>query len=97
MQNSGITLTDVRENALLSIKALREGKIEISTAKEIRENLSIIIDTARVQVDFLRAIPNNVKKEISESDIKAIAGTLIDRDAELDKSLYKIEENNNKY
>jgi hypothetical protein len=95
--NSGITLIDVRTEAFDTIKRLKNGEIDIKTAAEIRNNLNVIIDVAKTQVEFLKAIPNSVKEKMNEQTIKAIAGTLRDRDAELDESLDEIDKNKNIY
>ena len=90
--NTGITLTDVRSEALNAIAQLKDGKMDVKTASEIRSLLGTIIDTAKVQVEFLKSIPNSVKEKLDINSIKAIAGTLRDRDAELDETLNEIEQ-----
>ncbi len=92
--NTGITLTDVRKEAMDAIKLLKNGTIDVSTAREVRGLLGTVIDTAKTQVEFLKAIPNPVKEKLAVDDIKAIAGTLRDRDAELDITLQNIEKKN---
>ena len=94
MNNTGITLTDVRKEALDTINKLKDGSMEVKTAAEIRNLLGTIIDTAKVQVEFLKSIPNSVKEKLDTDSIKAIAGTLRDRDAELDESMNEIERKN---
>ena len=95
MSNTGITLTDVRSEAMEAIQKLKDKSMDIETAKEIRNLLNTVIDTGKTQVEFLKALPNSVKEEMKVNDIKAIAGTLRDRDAELDESLTNIEHENN--
>jgi len=90
--NTGITLTDVRSEAMNAIAQLKDGKMDVKTASEIRSLLGTIIDTAKVQVEFLKSIPNSVKEKLDTNSIKAIAGTLRDRDAELDETLNEIEQ-----
>lgn len=90
--NSGITLTDVRSLAFDTIKQLQNKEMDVKTASEIRNLLGVVIDTAKTQVEFLKAIPNSVKEQMDQNTVKAIAGTLRDRDAELDESLNEIEE-----
>lgn len=94
--NSGITLTDVRAEAFDAIQKLKNKEMDVKTAGEIRNLLNVVIDTAKTQVEFLKAIPNSVKEKMDETTVKAIAGTLRDRDAELDHSLTEIEENRKK-
>ncbi len=97
MNNSGITLVDVRNQAFDTIKMLKEGKLDVKTAKEIKGLLDVVVDTAKTQVDFINALPQNLKEGMSEDSVKAIAGTLQDRDAELDKSLADIHKSRNSY
>lgn len=94
--SSGITLTDVRAEAFDAIQKLKNNQIDVKTAGEIRNLLTVVIDTAKTQVEFLKAIPNSVKEKMDVNSVKAIAGTLRDRDAELDQSLNEIEENRKK-
>ena len=97
MTNTGVTLTDVRNEALSAISELKSGKLNVQTAKEIREFLKVIIDTGKTQIEFLNAIPNSLKEKMNEDSIKAIAGTLRDRDAEYDKTIEEVEQFQRKY
>ena len=97
MSNTGITLTDVRSEAMDAIRKLKEGNMDIKTAAEIRNLCGVVIDVAKTQVEFLKALPNSVKEKINVDEVKAIAGTLRDRDAELDNTLHSIEQNKHKY
>jgi len=90
--NSGITLTDVRCEAMDVIRKLKNSEIDVKNAQTIKGLLDTIIDTAKTQVEFLKAIPSAVKEHLSANEVKAIAGTLQDRDAELDLSLKEIED-----
>ena len=94
--NTGITLVDVRQAAMETIKKLQNGEIDVKTAGEIRNLCNTVIDVAKVQVEYVKAVPAHVKEQMSISDVKAIAGTLIDRDAELDITLIEIEEKQKK-
>lgn len=91
--NSGITLIEVRNEAMATIEALKAKQMDVKTASEIRSLLGVIVDTAKAQVAFINAIPNSIKEKMNEDNIKAIAGTLKDRDAELDESLNYINTN----
>jgi len=95
-QNSGITLIDVRGEAMETIRALRNGTIDVKQAQAVKDLLNTVIDTAKVQVEFIKSIPNSVKEQMKSEEIKAIAGTLKDRDAEIDLTLDEIEKNKNK-
>lgn len=97
MNNSGITLVDVRNEAFDAIQKLKNKEMDVKTASEIRNLLGTVIDTAKTQVDFLRVLPENVKQQMTTDNIKAIAGTLRDRDAELDESLNAIDKKKNHY
>ena len=91
-QNSGLTLVDVRSVLMDTINGLKAGTVDIKTAAEIRNLSNSMIDIAKVQVEYIKALPNSVKENIKVDEIKAIAGTLIDRDAELDVTLKEIED-----
>jgi len=93
--NTGITLIDVRNEAMETIKMLKSDKMDVKKALEIRNLLGTIIDTAKVQVEFLKTIPNSMKEQMGQDGIKAIAGTLQDRDADLDKTLADIKKSEN--
>lgn len=95
--NTGITLVDVRNEAMDTIKKLKNKEIDVKTAAEIRNLLDAITDTAKTQVEFLKAIPNSIKEEMNQDTIKAIAGTLRDRDAELDETLNEIDKKSEHY
>lgn len=89
--NTGITLVDVREEAMSAIHKLKKGEMDVKTAREIRNLLGTIIDTAKTQVEFLKAVPTSVRESLTETDVKALAGTLVDRDAEMDKTMHEID------
>lgn len=89
--NSGITLVDVRREAMDAIQKLKSGDLDVKTASEIRNLLGTVIDTAKTQVEFLKAIPNSVKEQLDVASVKAIAGTLKDRDAEIEETIHSIE------
>lgn len=91
--NSGITLIDVRNEAFDAIQKLKTGQMDVKTAAEVRNLLNVVIDTAKTQVEFLKSLPDSVKKDLKTDDVKAIAGTLRDRDAELDETMNRIEKN----
>ena len=95
--NTGITLIDVRSEAMDTIKKLKDQQIDVKTASEIRNLLNTVIDVAKTQVEFMKALPNSVKEQMNVNEVKAIAGTLRDRDAELDTTLEEIEKNKNTY
>ncbi len=97
MKNTGITLIDVREAAHCAIRSLREGSMNVKTSSEIRKLLNVIIDTGNCQVDFLKALPDHIRAKIDLDSVKAIAGTLRDRDADLDETLEGIEKKRNTY
>lgn len=90
MNNSGITLVDVRIEAMDTIQRLKKKEIDVSTANSVKGLLDTIVSVAKTQVDFMKSLPNDVKNALKENDVKAIAGTLVDRDAELDKSLHEV-------
>lgn len=90
--NSGITLIDVRKEAFTTIEQLRKKEIDPKTASEIRNLLNVIIDTAKVQIEFVKALPNSVKEKMTHADIKQMVGTVADKDAEIDQKLAKLKQ-----
>lgn len=94
---SRITLSNVREEALDAITRLKEGKMDVKTAKEVRGLLDTITDTAKTEIDFLRVIPDDIKNDIGADGVKAIGATVQDKDADLDLSLKQIEKQQNSY
>lgn len=97
MNNYGITLVDVRSEAMDTIKKLKDKEIDLKTAREIKGLLDTIVDVAKTQVEFVKAIPDDMKKDLKTEGIQAIAGTLKDRDADLDVSLHHIEQSSRTY
>ena len=95
MNNSGITLIEVRSEAMDAIQKLKTGAMDVKTASEIRNLLGIVVDTAKTQVEFLKALPNSIKEKMDQDTIKAIAGTLRDRDAEMDETMTQINKSKN--
>lgn len=90
-RNTGITLTDVRSEAMEAIKKLKEGTMDVKTAQEVRNLLGVMVDVAKTQVEFIKSMPNSVKEKMDVYTIKAIAGTLRDRDAEYEESMHELE------
>ena len=90
--NSGVTLTDVRLEAMDVIRRLKNREMDVNEARTVKGLLDTVIDTAKTQVEFLKAIPKSVKEQLSANEVKAIAGTLRDVDAELDLSMKEIGE-----
>lgn len=71
-----ITLIDVRIEAMDAIRKLKSKEMDVKTAKEVRDLLSVIVDTAKTQVDFMKAIPNSLKEKMSEEAIINISGAI---------------------
>jgi len=94
---SRITFTDVRSEAIEAIRLLKEGKIDVKQAQEIRGLLNTVIDTAKTEVEFLKAIPDHVKEQMTENKIRAIAATVEDKDLAIDESVNDIEYRRNHY
>ena len=92
--NTGITLVDIRSAAMDTIKKLQAGEIDVKTAGEIRNLCNTVIDVAKVQVEYVKAVPAHIKEQMTLVEVKAIAGVLIDRDAELDQTMIEISESN---
>lgn len=89
--NTGITMTDIRHEAFDAIQKLKSGEMDVKTAAEIRNLCGVVIDVAKTQVEFMKAIPHAVREQMKPEEVKAIAGTLRDRDAEFDEVMYEVE------
>lgn len=96
MSNTGITLVDVRAEAMDAIKQLKGRTMNLPTANSIKGLLDTIVSVAKTQVEFLKVLPPEVRNKLRTEEVKAIAGTLQDRDADLDLSLHEIKENQEK-
>ena len=92
--NKEITLLDVRNEAMEAIQQLKSGKMDIKTASEIRNLLGVVIDTAKTQVEYLKAIPNSVKEKMSEQGLQTVAATFNEpkKLESIDDTLKEIEE-----
>lgn len=69
-----VTLSEVRTEAFSIIKMLKEEKIDIQRATEIRNLLNTVIDTKKTEVELLKSLPVAIKEQISFMEYKAIAG-----------------------
>jgi len=92
-----ITLNDVREEAFDSIQKLKEGTLDVKTATEIRNMLSVVIDTAKTEVEFLKAIPNSIKEKMSFGNTNILIDTFKDKEAELENTLKELAEKRKTY
>jgi hypothetical protein len=96
MSNTAGTLVDVRTEAMLTIQAIKDGKMDIKTATEIRNQLNLIIDVSKTQVEYLKAIPMSIKEKMAEEDFKNVAGTFRDPNSEIEQTMLQIEANKKK-
>ncbi len=85
-----ITLLSVRKEAINTIEKLHKKEIDHKTAGEIRNLLNVIIDTAKVQIEFVKALPNSVKEKMTHADLRQMVGTINDKDAELNEKLAQL-------
>jgi len=89
-----INLNDVKELAYQSIEALKEGKMNVQTAAEIRNNLNVIVEVSKTEIQFINAIPKLQKEEL-KNELLQIASTVYDaNEAELNKTLLEINSEN---
>lgn len=88
-----ITLKQVKHEALKSIQLLREGKTDVKTASEIRNNLNVIVEIAKTEVEFIKVLSEDVKKESLNSlgDYEKVAETIVPPSISLDESLNEID------
>lgn len=54
-------LDDLRSTLFATIEAVRAGQMQLDTAKTINEIGKTIVDTAKVEVDYIRAIDGEGK------------------------------------
>lgn len=47
-------ITDLRETLFETLEAVKNGSMDVEKAKQINEVAKTIVDTAKVEVDFLR-------------------------------------------
>lgn len=52
--NSRKTIADLRETLFATMYALRDGSIDIDKARQINEVARTLVETAKVEVDYLR-------------------------------------------
>lgn len=55
------TITDLRKHLFDSIAGLKEGTMEIDKAKTIADLCQVVINSAKVEVDFMRMRGDNAK------------------------------------
>ena len=89
-----ITLLSVRREAVKTIDQLRKKEIDYKTAAEIRNLLNVIIDTAKVQIEFVKVLPSPLKDKMTHQDMKRMVCVVNDKDAEVDETLAKLKAEN---
>ena len=89
-----ITLLSVRKEAINTIEKLHKKEIDHKTAGEIRNLLNVIIDTAKVQIEFMKALPTSVKEKMTHHDLKQMVGACNDKDAEVNETLARLKAEN---
>lgn len=52
---SSKTINDLRETLFATLQALKSGEMDIDKARAVNEVAKTIVDTAKVEVDYLRA------------------------------------------
>ena len=92
-----VTLADVRAEAMDTIRKLKSKEIDVPTANSVKGCLDVIINTAKAQIDFVKALPLNVQDEIKLEEVLVISGVFRDEEQELDSSLKQIKESNETY
>lgn len=56
------TIEDLREHLFAAIQGVRDGSISIDQAKTISELSQVVVNTAKVEVDFVRATERRESK-----------------------------------
>lgn len=49
------SITDLRETLFATLEAVKDGSIDIDKARAVNDIAKTIVDTAKVEVDYLRA------------------------------------------
>ena len=64
---SSKTIEDLREHLFAAIKGVRDGSVSIEQAKTISDLSQVIVNTAKVEVDYLRATDGGESSFISSA------------------------------
>lgn len=58
-------LDDLRATLFATIEAVRSGQMELDKARAINEIGKTIVDTAKVEVDYIRAVDGDAKSNFT--------------------------------
>jgi len=94
--NNNPTLTDMRSALFDTIQKVKSGEIDLQKAKVINELSQTVINSAKCEVDFLNALPKNVKEAMNFDNILQVSGTFNNEEFETKMILKQIEEKNKK-
>lgn len=65
-------ITDLRNHLFATLKAVKSGEMELDRARAVNEISKTIIDTARVEVDFIKTQGEGCSDFISPPDAVAL-------------------------
>jgi replication initiation and membrane attachment protein DnaB len=65
-------ISDLRDTLFETIKDLRSGKIEIEQAKTIADIAQVVVNSAKAEVDFIRAVGGRDSYFFPASDVKTL-------------------------
>ncbi|MFR7824691.1 MAG: hypothetical protein ACLU30_16990 [Odoribacter splanchnicus] len=66
MSNTGITLVDVRQEAMDAIRKLKSGDIDVKTAGAIKDLLNTVVDTAKHRLPIFSRSKYNKRTDVCE-------------------------------
>lgn len=69
------TISDLREALFETLQGVKSGEMPIDRAKAVVEVGQAIINTAKVEVDYIRATGGDAQSKFIESPAKKLAGT----------------------
>lgn len=62
------TITDLRADLFATLRAIKDGSIDIDRAKAINDTAQVIINSAKVEVDYARATGGEPASGFMEAD-----------------------------
>lgn len=69
------TINDLREALFETLQSVKSGEMDLDRAKSVTDIGQAIINTAKVEVDYIRATGGDAQSKFIESPAKKLAGT----------------------
>jgi hypothetical protein len=71
------TINDLRDALFETLQAVKSGEMALDRAKAMTDIGQAIINTAKVEVDYIRATGGDAQSKFIESPAKKLAGTAL--------------------